>query len=157
MGYMKLQSTRPQQAGFGLADSPVGLAAWLYSLIQDAAQHDGNVESVLALDELIDNIMMYWLPNAGASAARIYREARKSMQQAPPRQKQPTPTGISVFPGELSRLSRRWAEARFANIVHFNELDRGGHFAAWEVPALFIDEVRKTFRCARQKTEGGTD
>lgn len=146
-GYSKLQSTRPQQVGFGLADSPVGLAAWLYNFIQDAAQHDGDVEDALALDELIDNVMMYWLPNCGASAARLYWETNVAQQAAPPLQ--PARTGISVFPYELGGISRRWAEARFADIVHFNELDRGGHFAAWEVPDLFVDEVRKTFRFAR--------
>ena len=149
-GYKKLQSTRPQAVGFGLADSPAGLAAWLYSFIQDAAEHDGDVESVLALDALIDNVMLYWLPNSGASAARIYWEANQAAQQAAtPDTPQPAPTGISIFPGELSGVSRRWAEKRFANIVHFNEVDKGGHFAAWEAPALFVDEVRNTFRFAR--------
>jgi len=149
-GYKKLQSTRPQAVGFGLADSPAGLAAWLYSFIQDAAEHDGDVESALALDELIDNVMLYWLPNSGASAARIYWEANQAAQQATtPDTPQPAPTGISIFPGELSGVSRRWAEKRFANIVHFNEVDKGGHFAAWEAPALLVDEVRTTFRFAR--------
>jgi len=146
-GYMKLQSTRPQQAGFGLADSPTGLAAWIYTLIQDASENDGNVEDVFELDELIDNIMMYWVPNAGASAARLYWEANQSMGAGlTPERPQPAKAGVSIFPGELRKASLRWAEKRFAQLVHFNELERGGHFAAWEVPDLFVDEVRKTFR-----------
>ena len=149
-GYKKVHDTRPQAVGFGLADSPAGLAAWIYSFIQDAAQSDGDVESVLALDELIDNIMLYWLPNAGASAARLYWEVHHAMQHGgAPQGPQPAPAGISVFPGELSGLSRRWAEKRFANLVHFNETARGGHFAAWEAPDIFVDELRAAFRPVR--------
>lgn len=145
-GYNKVQSTRPQAVGFGLADSPAGLAAWIDSFVQDAAQD----ARALDLDELIDDIMMYWLPNAGTSAARLYWEVNKAMKDngAPPAV-QPAPAGISAFPGELGNLSRRWAERRFANLVHFNELERGGHFAAWEAPDLFVDELRTAFRSLR--------
>ncbi len=145
-GYNKVQSTRPQAVGFGLADSPAGLAAWIDSFVQDAAQDAG----ALDLDELIDDIMMYWLPNAGTSAARLYWEVNKAMKDngAPP-PVQPAPAGISAFPDELGNLSRRWAEKRFANLVHFNELERGGHFAAWEAPELFVGELRTAFRSLR--------
>ena len=150
-GYFKLQSTRPQSVGFALADSPVGLAAWIYALFQDVSDSGADPERVFALDDLIDDIMLYWLPNTGASSARLYWEAMQAMRQGGmPSTPMPTPAGISMFPGEQLRLSKRWAERRFANLVHFNELPQGGHFAALEQPAAFTDEVRATFRFARQ-------
>jgi pimeloyl-ACP methyl ester carboxylesterase len=149
-GYFRVQGTRPQSIGFGLADSPAGLAAWIYALFQDVSDSGSDVESVFALDAIIDDIMLYWLPNTGASSARLYWEAMQAMRQggmpdAPMR----TPAGISMFPGEQIRLSQRWAERRFANLVHFNELERGGHFAAMEQPALLVDEIRATLRQVR--------
>lgn len=149
-GYFKVQSTRPQSIGFSLADSPVGLAAWIYALFQDVSDSGGDVESAFALDHLIDDIMLYWLPNTGASSARLYWETIQSMQHGGmPTSPMTTPAGISMFPVEQVRLSKRWAERRFANLVHFNELARGGHFAAMEQPAVFVDEVRATFRAVR--------
>ncbi len=149
-GYFKVQATRPQSIGFGLADSPVGLAAWLYALFQDVSDSGGDAESVFALDHLIDDIMLYWLPNTGASAARLYWDTMQAMRQGGmPTAPMATPAGISMFPGEQVRLSRRWAERRFARLVHFNEPGRGGHFAAMEQPATFVDEVRATFRAVR--------
>lgn len=150
-GYYKLQSTRPQSVAFSLADSPVGLAAWIYALFQDVSDSGGQVEQVFALDHLIDDIMLYWLPNTGASSARLYWEAMQSMRRGGiPTAPMTTPVGISMFPGEQIRLSKRWAERRFARLVHFNELPRGGHFAALEQPQAFTDEVRTTFRFARR-------
>ena len=149
-GYFKVQATRPQSIGFSLSDSPVGLAAWIYALFQDVSDNAGAVESVFALDTLIDDIMLYWLPNTGASSARLYWEAMQSMRHGGmPSAPMATPAGISMFPGEQVRLSRRWAERRFARLVHFNELARGGHFAAMEQPGVFVDEVRNTFRSLR--------
>ena len=149
-GYFKLQGTRPQSIGFSLADSPVGLAAWIYALFQDVSDSGGDVESVFALDHLIDDIMLYWLPNTGASSARLYWETMQSMQHGGgPTSPMNTPVGISMFPGEQLRLSKRWAESRFAKLVHFNELAHGGHFAAMEQPAAFVDEVRATFSAMR--------
>jgi epoxide hydrolase len=149
-GYYKLQNTRPQSIGFSLADSPVGLAAWIYALFQDVSDSGGNPESVFTLDQMLDDIMLYWLPNTGASSARLYWEGMQEMMKGGmPTSQMRLPTGISMFPGEQIRLSRRWAERRFANLVHFNELDRGGHFAALERPAAFVDEVRTTFRSLR--------
>jgi microsomal epoxide hydrolase len=145
-GYYKLQNTRPQSVAFGLADSPVGLAAWIYALFQDVSDSGGHPEKVFSLDEMLDDIMLYWLPNAGPSSARLYWESAQAMQQGgmsfPPMQ---TPTGISMFAGEQVRLSRRWAEPRFANLLHFNSIERGGHFAALEQPTMFVDELRSTF------------
>jgi microsomal epoxide hydrolase len=149
-GYFKLQATRPQSIGFSLADSPAGLAAWIYALFQDVSDSGGDVESVFALDAIIDNIMLYWLPNTGASSARLYWETMQAMRRGGmPDAALTLPTGISMFPGEQLRLSKRWAERRFAKLIHFNELERGGHFAAMEQPALFVDELRATFRQLR--------
>jgi pimeloyl-ACP methyl ester carboxylesterase len=149
-GYFKVQATRPQSVGFGLSDSPVGLAAWIYALFQDVSDSSADVESVFALDHIIDDIMLYWLPNTGASSARLYWETMQSMRQGGmPSARMATPAGISMFPGEQVRLSKRWAESRFANLVHFNELEHGGHFAAMEQPVSFVDEVRQTFRTLR--------
>ena len=146
-GYFKVQATRPQSVGFGLADSPIGLAAWIYAMFQDISDSGSNVESVFALDAIIDNIMLYWLPNTGASSARLYWETMQSMRHGGmPTAPMAMPAGISMFPGEQLRLSKRWAERRFDNLVHFNELEHGGHFAAMEQPAAFVDELRATFR-----------
>jgi pimeloyl-ACP methyl ester carboxylesterase len=149
-GYYQVQSTRPQSVAFSLADSPVGLAAWIYALFQDVSDSGANAESVFAIDHMIDDIMMYWLPNTGASSARLYWEAMQSMRNGGmPDTPMPTPTGISMFAGEQVRLSRRWAEPRFAKLIHFNELEHGGHFAAMEQSAVFVDELRATFRQLR--------
>ena len=146
-GYARLQGTRPQTIGYALADSPVGQASWMYSLFQDVSDSGGNAESVFSYDEMLDDIMMYWLPDAGASSARLYWEGMSSMSG--PSEPMRTPTGISMFPKELVRISRRWAEKRFTNLVHFNELEHGGHFAALEQPVLFTEEVRASFATLR--------
>jgi epoxide hydrolase len=149
-GYYKLQNSRPQSIGFSLSDSPVGLAAWVYALFQDVSDSGGEPESVFTLDQMIDDIMLYWLPNTGASSARLYWEGMQEMMEGGmPSAPMPTPTGISMFPGEQIRLSRRWAESRFAKLIHFNELDRGGHFAALEQPLAFVSELRSTFERLR--------
>jgi microsomal epoxide hydrolase len=147
-GYAKLQSTRPQTIGYALADSPVAQASWIYALFQDVSDTGGNAESVFTYDEMLDDIMLYWLSNAGASSARLYWESQSSMSGPPPGTMQ-MPTGISMFPKELVRISRRWAETRFSNLIHFNELDAGGHFAALEQPVLLTEEIRAGFRGLR--------
>ena len=156
-GYFKLQNTRPQSIAFSLADSPVGLAAWIYALFQDVTESGGNPESVLGFDEMLDDIMLYWLPNTGASSARLYWEAMQDMKRGgmsfAPLQ---MPTAISMFPGEQLRLSRRWAEARFANLIHFDEPGAGGHFAALEQPELFTTEIRNAFRTLRSQEKETT-
>ncbi|MGY4890381.1 UNVERIFIED_CONTAM: epoxide hydrolase [Xanthomonas axonopodis] len=148
-GYMHLQSTRPQSVGFSLADSPAGVAAWIYALFQDVSQSGGEPENVIALDHLIDDIMLYWLPNAGPSSVRFYWEAAQEAGTAMPMHPMPTPTGISMFPGEQVRISRRWAERRFADLRFFAEAERGGHFAAMENPPAFVDHLRDTFQSLR--------
>ncbi|MBU1385027.1 MAG: epoxide hydrolase [Alphaproteobacteria bacterium] len=147
-GYMKLQASRPQSVAFALADSPVGLAAWIYALFQDVSDTGADPESAIALDHIIDDIMLYWLPAAGPSSARFYWESMREMAGGMPTDPIPLPAGVSMFPGEQVRLSRRWAERRFADLRFFGEADRGGHFAAMENPQTFIDHVRTTFRRA---------
>jgi len=145
-GYMKLQCTRPQSVGFALADSPVGLASWLYALFQDVSDTDGQPERTMAPDRLIDDVMMYWLTNTGPSSARFYWEAAREMARGMPTAPLPLPAGISMFPGEQMRLSERWAAARFADLRFFGEAERGGHFAAMENPAALVEHLRATFR-----------
>ena len=148
--YMKLQGSRPQSVAFALADSPVGLAAWIYALFQDVSDSGGNPESVFPRDDIIDDVMLYWLPNAGPSSARLYWEGVQAMRDGGmPEAAMPTPTGISMYPGEQLRLSRRWAEARFERLVHFAEADRGGHFAALEAPGSLVADLRATVRGMR--------
>jgi pimeloyl-ACP methyl ester carboxylesterase len=145
-GYAKQQMTRPQTLGYGLADSPVGQAAWIYEKFHGWTDNAGTPESVLTMDEMLDNIMLYWLPNTGTSSARLYWESAATGFTARTIE---LPIGISVYPHELFRASRRWAERHYHNIIHWNELDRGGHFAAFEQPALFVDELRACFRSVR--------
>lgn len=148
--YAQQQATRPQTIGYALTDSPAGLAAWIYALFQDVTDSGGDPESVLSRDEMLDDIMLYWLPNAAASSARLYWEAaQEQVGQVPPSSPNPTPAGFSIFPYEAVRASRRWIEQRYTNVLHYNQLDHGGHFAAMEQPALLAEEIRTTFRTLR--------
>jgi len=151
-GYNKEQSTRPQTLGYALADLPVGQAAWIYEKFHDWTDNDGSPEDLFTFDEMLDNIMLYWLPNAGASSARRYWEnARTAPDYAPV----DLPLAFSAFPGDIGGLSRRWAERRFKHIVRWTEVAKGGHFAAFEQPELFVNEVRAGFRTIRDLlTEG---
>ena len=148
-GYMKLQCTRPQSVGFALADSPVGLASWLYALFQDVSDTGGQPERAIAPDRLIDDLMMYWLTNTGPSSARFYWEGAREMARGMPTAPLPLPAGISMFPGEQMRLSQRWAASRFADLRFFGEAECGGHFAAMENPATLVEHLRATFRTMR--------
>jgi pimeloyl-ACP methyl ester carboxylesterase len=144
-GYSTQQSTRPQTLGYGLVDSPAAQCGWVLEKFWAWTDCDGHPENALTRDELLDNVMLYWLPANGASSARLYWESfRQDLTEGIA-----VPTGCSIFPKEIIRLSRRWAEARFTNIRYWNELDRGGHFAAFEQPDLFTDEVRAFFRLVR--------
>lgn len=144
-GYSKQQATRPQTLGYGLADSPLGQLAWITEKFWAWMDCDGHPENVLSRDELLDNVMLYWLTNAGASSARLYWESFGNIGQDPVE----LPTGISVFPKEIFRTSKRWAERRFRNLIHFSEQDKGGHFAAFERPETYVDEIRDCFRQLR--------
>ena len=144
-GYSKQQSTRPQTVGYGLVDSPAGLAAWILEKFWSWTDCDGHPENVLTRDELIDNLMLYWLPGTGASSARLYWESFRSVSMGDVE----LPTACSIFPKEIMRTSRRWAEKRFHNIRYWNELEKGGHFAAFEQPETFVAELRAAFRSMR--------
>ena len=144
-GYSKQQSTRPQTLGYGLVDSPSGQAAWILEKFQAWTDCDGHPENVLTRDELLDNIMLYWCTASAASSARLYWESFRSLS----RFEIDLPTGVSIYPKEIFRASRRWAERHYRNLIHWNELDRGGHFAALERPQVFVDEVRACFRTQR--------
>jgi len=141
-GYSKQQSTRPQTLGYGLVDSPVGQMAWIMEKFWAWTDCDGHPENALSRDEMLDNIMLYWLTASGASSARLYWESFGSFSAG----NVETPTGCSVFPKEIFVCSRRWAEGRYKNIIYWNELDKGGHFAAFEQPELFVNELRNCFR-----------
>lgn len=145
-GYLSIQSTRPQTLGYGLTDSPVGQAAWIYEKLHFWTDHDGAVENLLSMDEMLDNIMLYWLPATGGSSARLYWESISNAFQT---RSVEIPVGVSIFPRELSRPSRRWAEKAYSALFYWNELDKGGHFAAFEQPRLFVDEMRRCFRLIR--------
>jgi pimeloyl-ACP methyl ester carboxylesterase len=144
-GYSTQQSTRPQTVGYGLVDSPAAQAAWVLEKFWAWVDHRGHPEDVFTRDRLLDNVMMYWLTATGASSARLYWESFRSFVADPVT----VPSGLSIFPKEIFRSSRRWAEHRYADIRHWNEVDKGGHFAAFEQPALFVDEVRTFFRQVR--------
>ena len=151
-GYSREQATRPQTIGYSLVDSPVGLCAWIVEKFWAWTDCDGHPENALTRDELLDNLMLYWLPGTGASSARLYWESSKQVNEwiaGPTDDTVAAPTGCSIFPKELQRPSRRWAAKRFLDIRYWNELDRGGHFAAFEQPELFVDEVRSFFRLVR--------
>ena len=151
-GYSREHATRPQTIGYALVDSPAALAAWIVEKFWSWTDHSGDLDSVLTRDELLDNLMLYWLPGTGASAARLYWESIRQVNKwisGPSADTVDVPVGCSVFPRELQRPSRRWAARRFTDIRYWNEPPRGGHFAAFEQPGLFAEEVRAFFRLVR--------
>jgi len=144
-GYSKEQSTRPQTVGYGLVDSPAGLCAWIVEKFWSWTDSDGDPANVLTRDEMLDNVMLYWLPGTGASSARLYWESFAKLLGGTVQ----VPVGCSVFPKEIFRASRRWAEKSYPDLRYWNEPAKGGHFAAFEQPAIFVDEVRAAFRSFR--------
>jgi pimeloyl-ACP methyl ester carboxylesterase len=157
-GYFLEQATRPQTIGYALLDSPVALAAWMLDHDTDAyykisrAFVDGQPSGQLTRDNILDNITLYWLTGTGASAARSYWENGRAAAQAagqPPPQVSLPVVGFSAFPGEIWQSPRSWVEAGYPNLTYYNKPERGGHFAAWEEPELFTDEVRAAFRPLR--------
>ena len=158
-GYFLEQSTRPQTIGYSLLDSPVGLAAWMLDHDTDSyykisrAFVDGKPVGNLTRETIVDNITLYWLTGTGASAARWYWEfgqflaAAGAAGAAPPPVK--VPVGFTTFPGEIWAAPRSWVETVYPGLAYFNEVDRGGHFAAWEEPALFASELRAAFKPLR--------
>jgi epoxide hydrolase len=151
-GYLREHATRPQTIGYALTDSPAGLCAWIIEKFWHWTDCQGHLENVLTRDELLDNLMLYWLPGTGASSARLYWESIRQVNDWISGRVNDTvavPTGCSIFPKELQRPSRRWAEKRFLDIRYWNEPLRGGHFAAFEQPEIFVDELRAFFRLVR--------
>ena len=136
--YSAQQSTRPQTLGYSLVDSPVGLAAWIVEKFHAWSDCEGSIESVMSRDAVLDNVTLYWLTASGGSSARLYWESFAKNDFTPT----PVPTGCSLFPKEIYRPSRRWVEARYSNLIYWNEPLRGGHFAAFEQPDIFVSELR---------------
>jgi len=149
--------TRPQTL-YGIADSPVGLAAWLIDHGDGDAQPaaaiaaavrrptKGQPADVLTRDDVLDNITFYWLTNTGISSARLYWENKSGFFNT---RGVSIPVGVSVFPGELYQIPRSWAERAYPKLIHYNKVEKGGHFAAWEQPQLLTAEIRATFKSFR--------
>ena len=147
-GYADQQRTKPQTLGYALADSPIGQAAWIYDKYRDWSDCDGDPRNTFSMDEMLDNIMMYWLPNRSASSARLYAavigpnaEGRFAAGFVP----LSLPVGVTMYPKEVMCASRRWVEKTFSRLIYWNEPHRGGHFAAFERPASFVTEMRDCF------------
>jgi pimeloyl-ACP methyl ester carboxylesterase len=158
-GYIAEQGQSPQTIGYSLTDSPVGLAAWLLDHDVDSYEKisraflDGRPSGGLTRDRILDNITLYWLTQTATSAARMYWESGRAAAAAAAARRPPPevslPVAFTVFPGEIFQAPRSWAEKVYPNLIYFNEVDRGGHFAAWEQPELFSAEVRNAFRSLR--------
>ena len=156
-GYFLEQATRPQTIGYALLDSPVALAGWMLDHDTDSyykisrAFTGGQPSGGLTRDHILDNITLYWLTGTGASAARSYWEAGRAQALAagqPPPQVS-IPVGYTTFPGEIFRAPRSWVEQGYPTLTYFNKVDKGGHFAAWEEPELFSEEIRAAFHSLR--------
>jgi pimeloyl-ACP methyl ester carboxylesterase len=144
--YGAIMGTRPQVIGYALTDSPVGLAAWIYDY------NNGEPERLLDRDDVLDDITLYWLTNSATSAARLYWETSGQSVILAAAQKTgeiSLPVAITVFPEEVYRAPETWARRAYRNLIYFNEVDKGGHFAAWEQPELFSAELRAAFRPLR--------
>jgi pimeloyl-ACP methyl ester carboxylesterase len=154
--YSEVHATRPQTVGYGLVDSPAALCAWVAEKL--VAWSDGGPEApALTRDQILDDVMLYWLPGTGASSARLYWESIRlvsSWFREGTTDTVAVPAGGAIFPAEVPRPSRRWAERRFTDIRHWHELPRGGHFPALEQPGAFVDEVRGFFRLVRPDADG---
>jgi len=147
--YLQLQSTRPQTIGYPLADSPVGQAAWIYDIFNAGTGNVGRPEDALARDDMLDEITLFWLTDTAASAARFYLEQAQRMGKHNNPGRVLLPVAVSIFPHDLP-AARSWAKQVYPNLFYWNELDRGGHFASLEEPALFVQELRACFRSLRR-------
>ena len=144
--YAAMMTTRPQTLGYGLADSPAGLAAFFYEKFAAWTYTNGEPERALTRDDMLDDISLYWLTNTATSAARFYWENNANNFNAVDVS---TPAAVTVFPGEIYQAPRSWAERSYHKLIYWDEVDRGGHFAAWEQPDLFATEIRAAFRSLR--------
>ena len=149
-GYAAMMNTRPQTLGYSLADSPVGMAAFFYDKFAAWTHSGGEPEKVLTRDEMLDDITLYWLTNTGTSSSRSYWDAAQG-GGGPFNAWDITkvPVAVTVFPGEIYRAPRSWGEQSFKKLIYWNEVDKGGHFAAWEQPQIFAEEIRAAFRSLR--------
>jgi pimeloyl-ACP methyl ester carboxylesterase len=145
-GYAIIMGARPQTVGYGLTDSPAGLAAWMYDY-NDAEPH-----RLLSKNEMLDDITLYWLTNTAASSARLYWENKSPLLSAAAQKTAEIsiPVGVTVFPGDIYRAPKSWTQRAYRNLVYFNEAEKGGHFAAWEEPELFSAELRAAFKSLRR-------
>lgn len=149
-GYAAMMNQSPQTIGYALADSPVGMAAYYYDKFAEWTDSGGEPERVLTVDEMLDAISLYWLTNTGTSSSRSYWEGAQAGGGPFDAFDIPTlPVAVTVFPAEIYRAPRSWGEQAFGNLIYWNEVDVGGHFAAWEQPQLFSEEVRAGFRSLR--------
>jgi pimeloyl-ACP methyl ester carboxylesterase len=144
--YGTMMTTRPQTVGYGLTDSPAGLAAWMYDKFNQWTYSGGDAERSLTKDEMLDDITLYWLTNSAISSAQLYWENNANNFNAVDIS---IPAAVTVFPGEIYRAPKSWTEKSYHNLIYFNEVDTGGHFAAWEEPELFASELREAFRSLR--------
>ena len=144
-GYSKQQATRPQTLGYGLTDSPAGQAAWILEKFWAWTDCDGHPENALTRDEMLDNIMLYWCNAAAVSSARLYWESFGRFRPEPVS----VPTGVAAFPKEILPAAREWCEPVYPQLTHWTDMDRGGHFAAFEQPELFTEDVRAFFASLR--------
>ncbi|MGU3290851.1 epoxide hydrolase family protein [Williamsia sp. M5A3_1d] len=144
--YSALQTTRPQTVGYGLVDSPVAQLAWIVEKFRSWMDCDGHPENVLSRDELLDNVMLYWVNSAGASSARLYWESMRTAFL--PGDPVLLPTGVAIYPTEIYRPTREWCEP-FYDITHWREMPRGGHFAAFEQPDIWVADIREFFATVR--------
>jgi pimeloyl-ACP methyl ester carboxylesterase len=151
-GYSAEQSTKPQTIGYALVDSPAALCAWIAEKYWSWTDHDGDLDSIITRDELLDAVMLYWLPATGASSARMYWESFAQVSEWFTSSTVDTvevPTGCSIFPKDVPRPSRRWTARRYTNIRYWHQLPRGGHFPALECPDVFVNELRTFFKLVR--------
>jgi pimeloyl-ACP methyl ester carboxylesterase len=148
-GYFREQATRPQTIGYAVADSAAGQALWIYEKFQAWTDNRGNPEDALSIDAMLDNISLYWFTNTAASSARIYWENTQSGRASLSAGRVELPMAASIFPREIFCPPKEWAEALWPNLFYWNELDKGGHFAAFEQPKLFVEEMRSAFRSRR--------
>jgi epoxide hydrolase len=153
--YFQLQATRPQLAGYLLADSPVAQAAWLYDIYNGGTGNTGDPEAVISRDAILDEITLYWLTNSAASSARFYLEQSAVLGKRNNPGRVDLPVAVSVFPHDLP-AARSWAPLVYPRLFYWNELDRGGHFASLEVPDLFTQELRRCFRAFRSACQPTT-
>jgi pimeloyl-ACP methyl ester carboxylesterase len=140
-GYNQMNATRPQTVAYGLADSPVGQATWIYEKFQAWTDNRGNAEDALRMDQMLDDISIYWFTDSAASSARFYWE-----NFPPPGNDDvvAVPTAVTIFPADIEKLPRRWVEQRFSNLTYWNVVERGGHFPMLEVPSSYARELQRS-------------